>query len=144
MKVLGEKDMTHKKIVLHFSRDNWNKPIVYRLVKDFNLSVNILKASVLPRQESFLVLELSGPKADFKQGMQYLAEVGVSVEPIEKDIVRDDDKCTHCGACTAVCPTASLSINRKTMEVIFDSAKCSACELCIKACPPRAMESRIV
>ena len=30
--------MTSKKIVLHFSKENWSKPIVYRLVKDFNLS----------------------------------------------------------------------------------------------------------
>jgi len=133
-----------KKIVLHFSKEIWNKPIVYRLVKDFNLSFNILKASVLPRQESFMVLELSGPKTDFKRGLEYLAEVGVVVEPIEKDIVRDDYKCIHCGACTAVCPTGSLYINRKTMEVLFDSTKCSACELCIKACPPRAMESHFV
>jgi L-aspartate semialdehyde sulfurtransferase ferredoxin len=134
--------MTTKKIVLHFSKENYNRPIVYRLVKDFNLSFNILKASILPRQDSFLVLELSGPKADFKRGLEYLAEVGVGVEPIEKNVVRIDLKCTHCGACTAVCPTGSLSINRKTMEVIFDSTKCSACEMCIKACPPRAMESR--
>jgi len=136
--------MTTKKIVLHFSRENWNKPIVYKLVKDFNLSFNILKASVFPRQESFLVLEMSGPKAEFKRGLEYLAEAGVVVEPIEKDIVRDEYKCIHCGACTAICPTGSLHINRKTMEVLFDSGKCSACELCIKACPPRAMESHFM
>jgi ferredoxin len=136
--------MTTKKIVLHFTKENWSKPIVYRLVKDFNLSFNILKANILPRQESFMVLELSGPKADFKRGLEYLAEVGVGVEPIEKDIGRDELKCTHCGACTAVCPTGSLSIDRKTMEVLFDSAKCSACDLCIKACPTRGMEARFM
>jgi len=136
--------MTKKKIVLHFTKENWNKPIVYKLVKDFNLSFNILKASVSPKQESFMILELSGPKADFKGGMEYLKEVGVGIESIEKDIGRDESRCTHCGACTAVCPTGSLFINRKTMEVIFESSKCSGCELCIKACPPRAMESRFM
>jgi ferredoxin len=136
--------MTSKKIVLHFSKENWNKPIVYKLVKDFNLSFNILKANVLPKQESFMVLELSGPKADFNRGLEYLAEVGVGVESIEKEITRDDTKCTHCGACTAVCPTGALNINRKNMEVNFEFSKCSACELCIKACPPRAMESRFM
>jgi ferredoxin len=136
--------MTSKKIVLHFSKENWNKPIVYKLVKDFNLSFNILKANVLPKQESFMVLELSGAKPNFNRGLEYLAEVGVGVESIEREITRNDAKCTHCGACTAVCPTGALSINRKTMEVIFESSKCSACELCIKACPPRAMESRFM
>jgi ferredoxin len=136
--------MTSKKIVLHFSKENWSKPIVYRLVKDFNLSFNILKASVLPRQESFMVLELSGPKTDFKKGMEYLDAMGVRVESISREIARVEQKCIHCGACTAVCPTGSLHINRRNMEVIFDSSKCSACELCIKACPPRAMESRFM
>ncbi len=132
--------MTTKKIVLHFTKENWSKPIVYKLVKDFNLSFNILKANVLPRQESFMVLELSGPKVDFKRGLEYLAEVGVGVEPIEKDIGRDEMKCTHCGACTAVCPTGSLSINRKTMEVSFKRDRCIACEICIPVCPYQAME----
>lgn len=136
--------MVSKKIVLHFSKENWNKPIVYRLVKDYNLSFNILKANILPQQESFMVLELSGPKNDFQKGLEYLSASGVVIEPIEKEITRDDHKCIHCGACTAVCPTGSLYINRKTMEVLFDSSKCSACELCLKACPPRAMESRLV
>ena len=136
--------MTSQTIVLHFSKENWSKPIVYKLVKEFNLSFNILKANVLPRQESFMVLELSGPKADFKRGLEYLTEVGVKFESIEKDIVRNEPKCTHCGACTSVCPTGALFINRKTMEVLFDSGKCSACELCIRACPPRAMESRFI
>lgn len=136
--------MIAKKIVLHFSKENWNKPIVYKLVKDYNLSFNILKASILPQQESFMVLELSGPKADFKRGLEYLAQCGVGIEPIEREIVRLEEKCIHCGACTAVCPTGSLYINRKTMEVLFDSGKCSGCELCIKACPPRAMESRLI
>lgn len=136
--------MISKKFVLHFSKENWNKPIVYKLVKDYNLTFNILKANILPQQESFMVLELSGPKADFKKGLDYLIQCGVVVEPIEKEIGRIESKCIHCGACTAVCPTGSLYINRKTMEVLFDSSKCSACELCIKACPPRAMESRLL
>jgi len=50
--------MTSKKIVLHFSKENWSKPIVYRLVKDFNLSFNILKAQITPREEGILVLAL--------------------------------------------------------------------------------------
>jgi len=64
----------------------------------------------------------------------------VVVDSIDQDIKRDEDICTHCGACTAICPTNALSINRDTMEVLFDSELCSGCELCVPVCPPRAME----
>ena len=132
-----------KKIVLHFSREIWDKPIIYRLIKDYNLIPNILKANVLPKRESFMVLELDGEQIDCRAGIQYLKDSGVTIEPIEQDIKRDEEKCTHCGACTAICPTGSLSIKRDTMEVIFDSEMCSGCELCVPACPPHAMEVRI-
>jgi L-aspartate semialdehyde sulfurtransferase ferredoxin len=132
-----------RKIVLHFSRDIWDKPIIYRLIKDFNLVLNILKANVLPKRESFMVLEIEGSDGDYRDGIEYLKECGVTIEPIEQDIGRDEEKCTHCGACTAICPTGALSIRRETMEVIFTSDMCSGCELCVPACPPRAMEVHI-
>ena len=132
-----------RKIVLHFSRDIWDKPIIYRLIKDFNLILNILKASVLPKRESFMVLEIEGSDSDYRDGIEYLKECGVTIESIEQDIERDEEKCTHCGACTAICPTGALSIKRETMEVIFTSDMCSGCELCVSACPPRAMEVHI-
>jgi ABC-type methionine transport system ATPase subunit len=49
-----------KKIVLRFSRSTWDKPVVYRLARDFNLEFNILKAIILPKQEGLMVLELAG------------------------------------------------------------------------------------
>jgi hypothetical protein len=36
------------------------RPIIYRLVKDYDLEFNILKASITPEQEGLLVLELKG------------------------------------------------------------------------------------
>jgi ABC-type methionine transport system ATPase subunit len=45
-----------KKIVLRFPKRLVDRPIVYRLVKDFDLEFNILKASVTPEQEGLLVL----------------------------------------------------------------------------------------
>ncbi|MBC8436540.1 MAG: (Fe-S)-binding protein, partial [Candidatus Omnitrophica bacterium] len=38
--------MTSQKIVLHFPRRMVDQPIVYKLVKDFDLKFNILKAHV--------------------------------------------------------------------------------------------------
>ena len=59
-----------------------------------------------------------------------------------QEIKRIKKKCTHCGACTAVCPTKALYIQRPEMIVEFDQTKCSVCELCVLACPTRAMETR--
>ena len=59
-----------------------------------------------------------------------------------QEIKRNEKKCTHCGSCTAVCPTGALSVNRPEMDVIFDHHKCSVCELCVPACPTRAMVIR--
>jgi len=55
---------------------------------------------------------------------------------------RDNERCTHCGACTAVCPTGALAIQRPEMNVVYDQTKCSLCELCIPACPVRIMKVR--
>jgi len=132
-----------KKVVLHFSKDNWDKPIIYRLIKDYNLVLNILKASVLPRRESFMILELEGDSTNYRLGVEYLKESGVTIDSIEQDIKRDEEVCTHCGACTAICPTGALYIKRENMEVLFDSEMCSGCELCVPACPPHAMNVHI-
>jgi len=130
-----------QKIVLRFTKKTWDKPIVYKLAKDFDLVFNILKALVYPKQESVMVLELSGTEENYHRGIEYLLHLGITVEPIQHDIARNETECIHCGACTAVCPTGALSINRDTMEVLFSPDMCSVCELCITACPVRAMKA---
>jgi ferredoxin len=133
--------MTAKKIVLTFPKEKIDKPIVFKLIKEYDLSFNILKASITPDQEGHLVLELSGEGAEINNGIKYLKDQGVSVEPLSKEIKVDWDKCTQCSACVSICPTDALYIkDRKTMEVAFDPEKCIACELCIRPCPPRAIE----
>ena len=132
--------MYSRMLVLQFPKTEVEKPIVCFLATDFNLTFNILKATILPRKEGIMVLELSGTKKDFNRGVRYLKEHGVHVQPVGQDISRNKNKCTHCGACTAVCPTGALSINRPDMSVVFNHKKCSVCGLCVPGCPPRAME----
>jgi ferredoxin len=128
-----------RKIVLKFPHRLVNQPIICSLVKQYNLDFNILKAQITPNEEGLLVVELKGEDKSFKEGMRFLKKTGVLMEPLSKDVNRDEIRCTHCGACLAVCSTGALAIDRCTMMVIFDNEKCIACELCIKACPPRAM-----
>ena len=126
--------------VLHFNQNNYDKPIVYQLIKSYDLVVNILRAVILPRKESYLVLEIDRDEILMEQGLTYLKESGVEVESIRKSVKRNEEICTSCGACTAICPTGALYIERPSMKVLFAPEKCSGCGLCVNACPPRAME----
>ncbi len=125
---------------LRFPATTAQKPIVCFLTKDYDLTFNILNATVLPRKEGLMVMELSGSRKDFKEGVKYLKNQGIHVENASQEVTRDKKKCTHCGACTAVCPTGALSVQRPEMSVNFEQKKCSICELCVPACPTRAME----
>ena len=132
--------MVSKRIVLHFPHRLVNQPIVYRLVKEYDLQFNILKAFVTPEEEGLMVLELSGKRDNFDKGIEYLKSCGVKMQPLSQDVVRNEAKCTNCGVCVPICPTEALKVDKVTRKVVFDNKKCIACELCVKICPPRAME----
>ena len=129
-----------KRIVLRFPHRLVDRPIVYRLIKDYDLEFNILKALVTPDEEGLLVLELSGEQTDYDKGIKYLTKAGVRIQSLGQDVIRNEERCTHCGACVTICPTLAFEVDPVTRRVIFYNEKCVACGLCIKACPPRAME----
>jgi len=132
--------MISKRIVLYFPHRLVDQPIVYKLVKDYDLKFNILKAYVTPQEEGLMVLELMGEEKNFDQGVEYLQSSGVKIKPLSQDVIRNDSKCTDCGVCVPICPTGALAIDSITRKVNFYDNKCIACELCVKICPPRAME----
>lgn len=129
-----------KRIVLHFPRRMVDEPILYRLIKDFDLAFNILKASITPEAEGLMVVELIGEPRNYDMGVQYLIDSGVRIQSLSQDVTRNEERCTSCGACVTVCPAGAFDYEPTTMIVRFNNAKCVACGLCIKACPPRAME----
>ena len=52
--------MIKHKLVLRFPASLVEQPLIYRLVKDYDLMVNILRADINPRKEGRLVMEVSG------------------------------------------------------------------------------------
>ncbi|MBE9547578.1 MAG: 4Fe-4S binding protein [Proteobacteria bacterium] len=132
--------MYSKKITIRYSADIVDQPIIYQLVKKYDLAFNILKARISPRREGIIVLELSGTEENFDNGIRFLKEKGLRVEPLSKSVIQNLDKCVHCGACTAFCPTNALYFDKESMKVLFDPEKCNGCELCVLGCPVRAME----
>lgn len=132
--------MITRRIVLKFPPTLVDKPIAYKLVKEYDLEFNILKASVTPKEEGVLVLELKGKNQNYNDGIKFIKSLGVSIQPLNKDVIRVEEKCTHCGLCVGICPTDALTVDQISRKVIFDDSQCMACELCIKACPTWAME----
>ncbi len=131
-----------KRIVLHFPRRLVEQPVIYRLVKDYNLEFNILKASITaePEEEGLMVLELKGEQKEYDKGINYLLKSGLKIEDLSQDVTRNEERCTHCGACITICPPGAFELDPETRQISFRDEKCVACGLCIKACPPRAME----
>lgn len=135
--------MMKKGLFLKFSPDIVEKPIVYRLVKDFNLIFNILKATITPGKEGIMILELMGENENLEKGLNFLKQEGVEIQPLGQQVFKNEDKCIHCGACTAVCPTSALFVDRKTFRVVYDPDRCTACAFCVSACITKAMEIHI-
>ena len=127
------------RLILHYPSDVVNEPILYHLVKDFDLVPNIIKASVNPDQEGFIALELQGEEAGYDAALDYLRSRRIAISPFSEGVLWDAARCTHCGACTGVCKTGALTLNRPEMTVLFQSEKCVACTMCITACPVGAV-----
>ncbi len=127
-----------KKFVLTFPPKIVTQPITYRLVKDFDLVLNILRAQIEEGETGHLVLELEGKKDQIEKGLSFLKEQGVVVQPIARDISLNEEECVVCGICVGVCPTEALYL--KDWELIFDKEKCILCENCVRACPVRVIE----
>ncbi len=135
--------MISRRVVLHFPSKLIDQPIISNTVKRYNLEFNILKASIAPPEGGLLVLELQGGKKDVQEALDYLKALSIKMENLSRDITRKDDRCVHCGACVAICPSEALVLKQTNWEVEFVADKCVACELCVRACPYAAMEVRL-
>lgn len=123
-----------------FPKTTTDKPIIYRLIKEHDVEVNILRANILPQQEGIMILEIKGTKNNVKEALAYLGELGVGIERLATRVRRDEGRCFQCGACTGICPVGALYIRREDMAVLFDADKCTGCSQCVLICPVRAME----
>ena len=78
--------MARMRVRLTFPSDLIQEPIIYRLVKDFDIVINIRRADV-KADHGWMALELEGGEAALERGVAWLKERGVQVDPIERDVV---------------------------------------------------------
>jgi NAD-dependent dihydropyrimidine dehydrogenase PreA subunit len=132
--------MPRKRLDLTFPPRQSLKPVVYHLVKDFDIVPNILRAQIQPGREGRMLVELTGRKEDFSAGIAFLEAQGLTVREAASDICLDEERCVSCGLCTAVCRSDALVLEGEVL--VFDKDRCVYCEACVQACPRRAVSLR--
>ncbi|MCX7710653.1 MAG: 4Fe-4S binding protein [Clostridia bacterium] len=127
------------KLSLHFPANHVTKPLTYDLVKKFDLQINILHADIQLNKTGKLILDITGTEWNIESGLKYIEDQGIKYKLFTKSIIWQEDSCVHCGACTAVCPSGALQMDKMDWSLTFDKEKCMVCELCVKACPLNVM-----
>jgi L-aspartate semialdehyde sulfurtransferase ferredoxin len=78
--------MARMRVRLTFPPALIQEPIVYRLVKDHDIVINIRRADVTA-DHGWMALELEGDEQALERGVKWLKDKGVQVDPIERDVV---------------------------------------------------------
>ena len=77
---------TRLRVRLTFPPALIQEPIVYRLVKDFDIVINIRRADV-KADHGWIALELEGDEGALERAVKWLKDRGVQVDPIERDVI---------------------------------------------------------
>ena len=78
--------MTRTRVRLTFPPNLIQEPILYRLVKDFDIVINIRRADV-KADYGWVVLEMEEDEGTLQRGVEWLKQRGVQVDPIERDVI---------------------------------------------------------
>ena len=78
--------MTRTRVRLTFPPSLIQEPILYRLVKDFDIVLNIRRADV-QADYGWVALEMEAGEETLARGVAWLMDRGVQVDPIERDVI---------------------------------------------------------
>lgn len=78
--------MARLRVRLTFPANLIQEPILYRLVKDFDIVINIRRADV-KADYGWVALEMEAAEDTLDRGVAWLKQRGVQVDPIERDVV---------------------------------------------------------
>jgi hypothetical protein len=81
--------MTHQdnlRLFVSFPEALVNRPLIYEIVKQFDVVPNIRRANVEDRS-GWIILEMAGPHDACDRAIAYLQDLGCTVNPMEGDVV---------------------------------------------------------
>ena len=94
--------MIKQKAVLRFDSSTVEEPITYKLIKKYDLWINILQAKFEPGTGGKLVIEMRGHREQLDQAFSFLKEHKVKAEFLDQEVFWNEQKCNHCGACASI------------------------------------------
>ncbi|MEW6374682.1 MAG: NIL domain-containing protein [Thermodesulfobacteriota bacterium] len=62
------------------------EPVIYNIGHRFRLVTNIRSANV-SENVGWVTLEIDGEEEEYLKALDYLNEIGVTVEPVERDVI---------------------------------------------------------
>jgi ABC-type methionine transport system ATPase subunit len=87
-----------RRYALRFSPALVEEPIVSRLVRTYDVDINILNADVASGRGGKLIVELSGSAEALSASVSYLNALGIRVSEMVTELLFDEEECIHCGA----------------------------------------------
>jgi ABC-type methionine transport system ATPase subunit len=78
--------MARRRVRLTFPANLVQEPILYRLVKDFDILINVRRADV-KADHGWVMLEMEASEETLERGVGWLKQRGVQVDPIERDVI---------------------------------------------------------
>lgn len=53
-----------------------------------------------------------------------------------------ENKCSYCGLCEAICPTKAITVDKAGKTLLLNEKDCNYCGKCVKSCPTNAWEGK--
>jgi molybdopterin synthase sulfur carrier subunit len=77
---------TKRKVTLFFPPELIKEPVIYNIGHRFRVVTNIRSANV-SEDVGWVTLEIDGEEEEYLRALRYLNEVGVTVKPVERDVI---------------------------------------------------------
>jgi molybdopterin synthase sulfur carrier subunit len=78
--------LTKRKVTLFFPPELIKEPVIYNIGQRFRVITNIRSANV-SENVGWVTLEIDGEEEEYLRALRYLNEVGVTVKPVERDVI---------------------------------------------------------
>src|SRR4030042_6983101 len=75
-----------RRVTLTFPPERIKEPVIYNIGQRFKIVTNIRSANVT-EQIGWVTLEIDGEEEEYLKALNYLNEIGVTVEPVERNII---------------------------------------------------------